>query len=334
MRRANEFRHEAKSGVPPAPLTPEEVTDLSERVNKVISSYIQHLYWSTNPTHITVIAFTGAQERARASAASATLKQVAEKIDLYTVDSGTYPSTLADAGITDTASTTLQYSSSPGAPGAYCLTSTNGSTSYWISNTSQTPTKGGCPGRSANGVATITNFVTNPSFENGRTSWSWADGSGYTGTTSNLQAFSGPNSFAISAPAIGSTTYDRYLEANIALTTSGTYTISGYVYLTGGGMTFGNRDTLLGCASGSCTGDGTIAYNHSTLNQWQRIAATVTISGSATVRIRFYGCLGGTTYIDGVMVSDGQSNFADGNTTNWVWDGPQNASTSHCLPQA
>lgn len=43
MRRANEFRHEAKSGQPPTPLTTEEVTDLSERVNKVISSYIQYL---------------------------------------------------------------------------------------------------------------------------------------------------------------------------------------------------------------------------------------------------------------------------------------------------
>jgi len=43
MRRANEFRHETKSGQAPTPLTTEEVTDLSERVNKVISSYIQYL---------------------------------------------------------------------------------------------------------------------------------------------------------------------------------------------------------------------------------------------------------------------------------------------------
>jgi hypothetical protein len=43
MRRANEFRHEAKSGQPATPLTAEEIADLSERVNKVISSYIQYL---------------------------------------------------------------------------------------------------------------------------------------------------------------------------------------------------------------------------------------------------------------------------------------------------
>lgn len=43
MRRANEFRHEAKNGQPPTPLTAEEVSDLSSRVSKVISAYIQYL---------------------------------------------------------------------------------------------------------------------------------------------------------------------------------------------------------------------------------------------------------------------------------------------------
>lgn len=43
MRRANEFRHEAKSGQPPAQLTTDEINDFNERVNVVISKYIQHI---------------------------------------------------------------------------------------------------------------------------------------------------------------------------------------------------------------------------------------------------------------------------------------------------
>jgi len=43
MRRANEFRHEAKSGAAPTPLTDDEISDLNERVNKIISCYIQYL---------------------------------------------------------------------------------------------------------------------------------------------------------------------------------------------------------------------------------------------------------------------------------------------------
>lgn len=43
MRRANDFRHEAKSGQSPSPLSDEEIQDLNQRVNHIISSYIQYL---------------------------------------------------------------------------------------------------------------------------------------------------------------------------------------------------------------------------------------------------------------------------------------------------
>jgi len=44
MSRTNEFRHVAKDGKAPQPLTQEEVEDFAGRVEKVISSYIQYLY--------------------------------------------------------------------------------------------------------------------------------------------------------------------------------------------------------------------------------------------------------------------------------------------------
>jgi hypothetical protein len=48
MRRANDFRHEAKSGQAPTPLTTDEISDFSERVNKIISSYIQYILNKSN----------------------------------------------------------------------------------------------------------------------------------------------------------------------------------------------------------------------------------------------------------------------------------------------
>jgi len=41
--RANSFRHEAKDGQGPTPLSAEEVTDFNERLNHIISSYIDYL---------------------------------------------------------------------------------------------------------------------------------------------------------------------------------------------------------------------------------------------------------------------------------------------------
>jgi hypothetical protein len=48
MRRANDFRHETKSGQAPTPLSSEEISDFNQRVNKIISSYIQYLLDKSN----------------------------------------------------------------------------------------------------------------------------------------------------------------------------------------------------------------------------------------------------------------------------------------------
>lgn len=43
MRRANDFRHEAKNGQAPNPLTDDEIADFNQRTNSIISSYIQYI---------------------------------------------------------------------------------------------------------------------------------------------------------------------------------------------------------------------------------------------------------------------------------------------------
>lgn len=116
---------------------------------------------------ITIVAYNGIQQRARASAVSSALNQANKKLALYQVDyPNQYPADLATVGINNSSDVTYQYSvNNSTTPATYCVTATNGSTSYMASSTSTTPTSGGCAGHGVGGVAAITNMATNPSFE-------------------------------------------------------------------------------------------------------------------------------------------------------------------------
>lgn len=273
---------------------------------------------------LTIVAFNGMQQRARASEVAASTSQTKKKLEVYKIENGSYPTTatFATSGITS-GSVTYQYT---GDGTTYCATGTSGNVSYKVSDTTA-PTPGGCAGHGQGGTAAITNMVTNPSFESNRTSWNWSDGSGYTGTVTSSRAQSGSNSFAITA---GSTIADYYTEAYIDNVPPGTYTYSSYVYLTGGGATFGGREVWFHCSAGSCTDPPGLAYNKTLLNQWQRLQKTLTVNATSNFRLRFYAPENSTTYIDAVMVTSGSSapSYADGNTTNWVWNGTVNNSTS------
>ena len=97
---------------------------------------------------ITIVAYNGIQDRARASKAASTLNQAGKKLRLWQVDNGEqFPATLADAGVTDTADTTYQYSANNAAnPATYCVTVTSNGVSYYQSSTSSTVQTGICPG--------------------------------------------------------------------------------------------------------------------------------------------------------------------------------------------
>ncbi len=273
---------------------------------------------------LTVIAFNGMQQRARTSEVAAGTSQTKKKLELYKIENGSYPTTanFAASGITS-GSMTYQYASDGT---TYCATGTSGNVSYKVSDTTS-PEPGGCAGHGQGGVAAITNMVSNPSFESNRTSWSWADGAGYTGVVTASLANRGTNSFVINS---GTTLADRYLETNISNVPAGTYTFSAYVYLTGAGATNGDRQAWFHCATGSCAASPEMSYNKSLLNQWQRLQKVLTVNATSNLRIRFYGPDGSATYFDGIMVTAGSTlhPYFDGNSDNWVWDGTTNNSTS------
>ncbi len=278
---------------------------------------------------ITIVAYNGVQERARVSTVSSSLSQAAKKLAVYQVDNpDLYPADKAalDAiGIKDTASVTYQYTRTATIPNTYCITATTGPTSYKIMNTNTTPQQGGCAGHGTGGVAAVTNLAPNPSFENTLTGWNNGMKSGDTALLSTTQAYSGAYSVALTA---ASNSVDSYFEEHVALQ-PGTYTVSGYAYITSSGPTFVNREAMFYNVTGLSATPGTVTYNRSLLNQWQRVSATFTTTTAGTLGIRFY-TPNGTSYFDAVMLTAGSTvtGYADGHTSNWVWNGAINNSTS------
>ncbi len=116
---------------------------------------------------ITIVAYNGITNRAKNSAASSAAESAAKKVMTFAVtNSDSYPATLADSGVTDGNGTTYQYRVDNTAnPKTFCVTATANSVSYFVSSANATPTSGACAGHGANGIAPVTNWSINPSFE-------------------------------------------------------------------------------------------------------------------------------------------------------------------------
>lgn len=97
---------------------------------------------------ITIVAFRGVQDRAKASKAASALTQASKKLKMWQVDNtDQYPGTLAEAGVTNTADTSYQYSSNNAVtPATYCVSATTANVSYYLSSSTSTVQSGICPG--------------------------------------------------------------------------------------------------------------------------------------------------------------------------------------------
>lgn len=275
---------------------------------------------------ITIVAYNGIQQRARASSASTALNQANKKLALYAIDNSAYPADLATAGITDTSDVTYQYSyDNTASPATYCVTATSGSVSYKASSSSQTPSSGGCAGHGVGGAAAITNLATNPSVEVAST------GYGGNGTVSIAQstdrAYSGTGSLKITTT--GTTNVGVSFSAPVIA--GKTYTLSGYVYFP---ASFGSG--VKACAWGSAMTTLSCGGYSSTVGSWQRASYTFTAANTASATLYFYDAstqpaIGSLMYLDGVMLTEGSSapTYTDPLiNTSWVWNGTVNNSTS------
>lgn len=262
-----------------------------------------------------LVAYRGVTDQAKSSAAKNDLEHIAKQLNVYKENTGggtTYPADTSS--LQYSSGTTIQYSVNNAVnPATYCVTATNGSVSYFVSNGSQAPAAGGCPGHGINGVAPITNLITNPSFETGTSGWSAINSAVIAQTTE--QKYSGAYSVKVT-PSTSST----YSGINIAPpgNTGTQYTFSAYVY-------------SVSSQSINFAADGYGVNTGMTIGPaWQRLTVTGTKTSTNPLFIRAVGTAGIVFYVDAIMVTQGATtyNYADGSSSNWVWNGTANNATS------
>ncbi len=287
---------------------------------------------------ISIVAYNGIQGRAQAAAASSALDQTAKKLALYVVESGgAYPIDLATIGITNS-STSYQYSfNNSVTPQTYCVTATNGSTSYKVSSTATAPSSGGCAGHGVGGVEAVTNLVTYPSFEAGNMVGYGFNSPTVTGTQTVINDSSMSGSYVLrrtttstaSASGVG-----PYIQVYNISPSESTYTLSAWI------RTSKTLDYRLSAERRDSTGAniGTLGSSMVTVpaNTWTRL--TLQMPSLANIdRLTFCIYSGTNSWVagdwvdyDGLMVTKGSNvpTYADGSSPNWMWNGAVNNSTS------
>jgi prepilin-type N-terminal cleavage/methylation domain-containing protein len=279
---------------------------------------------------ITIVAYNGIQNRARASAVSGALIQAVKKLEVYAVDGTGYPAALATVGVNNTTDTTYQYSvNNSVSPATYCVTGTTGTISYKVSSTSTTPTVGGCAGHGSGGVAPITNLIANPSFETNSTSWQQGPNATVARWTGMVHTGVGS---AIVTHTNGAVAGNAFATIPISGLTIGTaYTASFYIRATGTGSPVVNA-MIQNTSIGGSLPAGSSAQTITPTATWTRYVIPWT-ANATNVYLLFdnVGAGTGESYtLDTVMLTAGSSayNYADGNTANWIWNSTTNNSTS------
>ncbi len=303
---------------------------------------------------ITIVAYTGIQDRAKASTAQSASSQAAKKVasyavdnsDLYPVDKDTFMSstglieaTGSGAGITE--GSTYQYAVSSDRK-SYCLTTTTSGLSFYTSTTTQNPTKGACDGHGSDGTKPIVNLVTNPSFETNIVGNNCAYGQGGAGTcvrsTSGGQSGNASLRMTWSTLPTSVTTGGLWSGASTSVANAGgkTFTASGYIRNSWAGGSF--QLNLVGYTAGFASvtsetyGPGVVIP----AGAWSRVAVTWNAPANTqafVLRIRQGGgtlppATTATMDVDAFSLYESSTNFsfADGNSPSWVWlDSPNNS---------
>ena len=281
---------------------------------------------------ITIVAYNGITQRARIASLSSDLENAAKRLAIDQVTNSSYPVTPAaannGAGLQASAGTTYQYAVNNSAnPQTFCITATNGTTSYYASSTSNVPTAGACAGQGVNGVPPTTNYILNPSMDNSGAGYG---GNGYLASlnTSSTGGYSGPN--FLRATFNGSAANGGFWYSNAPVAQNQAYVASAWmrasrtiaIYV---GFEIGN-------SSGGNLG-GTYSTTMNVGTSWTRVSYSVVMPANADhANIVFYGPTNSGDFLDldAVMLTQGSTtyNYADGSSPNWIWNGTPNTSTS------
>ena len=283
---------------------------------------------------ITIVAYNGIQKRAQAAAISTALNQASKKIRMYQVDNGTFPATLANAGISD-ADVTYQFA---GTTNTYCITGTQGSASMYVSDTQPNPIPGGCPGHGQGGVAAVTNIAVNPSFETNISSVGYMGGAGTDSTYIRASdwAASGTYSIKITKTLSAATAKGVRVNSSVAVAAGDvvawTATVRNNSASSKSFSLYAERSvpTYAGLYGSTCTAVSA--------NATLKLTGQTTITAANEGQVNFGVLPCGTTFqigesysADAFMVVKNQalpSSYSDGSSANWVWNGSAHASSS------
>jgi len=290
---------------------------------------------------ITIVAFNGVQNKAKASAAQSAVSQANKKILTYAAENADqYPPSLSAAGVTNTQGLEYSYNNDV-SPRTYGVTVTNGAFSYYVSNTVTQPATGGYAGHSAGGVAAITNLILNPKLAVGTAGWGSRASTGGTPSSGRLT---------------GQVTFDPSISTVYRLTLGGAASAWWRVYVSGVAVTPGQAYTLSSWIRPSVAtnttmiiiwrdGAGSSLYETASTSLphaagvWQRrstsaVAPATAASVQVEVNAVNNGTIGATLDATGMLFEQSADlhGYADGDTPGWVWNGPSNSATSSGLP--
>ncbi len=269
---------------------------------------------------ITIVAYTGIQDRAKQSALQSAASQASKKVAAFAVDNvDLYPQNeaafQAATSLTDTSDIDYVYLVSPDRT-HYCVSATNtgnSSLSFAVSDTSGGAVEGRC----------VRNLSTNPSLEANANGYSQANNA--TTSRSSAAAMSQSYGVRVVTNSGGATDSGTNLSIPSAITEGEAMTYSLSIRAVSAGT---YRLSLQGVGGGQATRSitlssagqqGRLSYSHTAPASGYIVAYVLRTTTSAV-----------TFDVDAVMVVAGSSEYSygDGSYPGWSWDGAANNSTS------
>lgn len=296
---------------------------------------------------ITIVAYNGIAQRAKDSVAKNAISSAQKKLATYRIENNdTLPADISSLGFTNTANVSYQYSVNNSTnPAGYCVTATAGGVSYYLGNSfSYTGSSSGtidqpagasgvCPGHGGSG-SSVTNYARNPGVEVNANGMSGPNSS--TAVRDTTRAHSGAASLLVTMPVNGSSStvgaaVFNYGDFTGILEPDTTYTVSLWVW-----VPTGTVSPLISLQGGGRTAPSNPPERTTNLkNQWVRLHNSFTTLASGNVVVYVLNgaatTVAGTQFwLDDVMLVKGStpSDYADGNTSGWVWNGTAGSSAS------
>lgn len=302
---------------------------------------------------ITIVAYNGITNRAKESSVASTAAQVQKKLSLYAVSNNDrYPATLAEAGIDSVTAANVQYSvNNTSTPAGYCVTASQSGISSFVAKeytyttssaqtaNQATPIVGACPGHAGATATPASSSVANPAVRTGTSGWSAISSTGGAQTGTRVTSVSGLSALGITTAyrnTLGGTpsSWWRVQSSSGSPVTEGqTYTLSGYVRPSVAATT--GVIIIWENSGGATVSESPSAFAAQTAGSWARKSVTaVAPVGAVTARFHLGATNNGVAgaYVDGTAVMFYQGStlygYADGDSTDWIWEGAANASPS------